>query len=147
MHISLQRLAELLRKVGSASEFLPNAVPSELLPYVYVLDIEGTAELPKLKVRLTGTALDRAFGRSVTGHYLESFIHGPRGGEVLNGFHLCARDKLRVWMRQIVRIRDNLPRFVEGIAFYVEPKRIYGGLVIGDLQGDVPDGSFEIKQL
>ena len=46
-------------------------------------------------------------------------------------------------MRQVVRIRDRLPRFVEGVAVHLGPDRIYGGLIVGELPADVEEGSFE----
>lgn len=147
MHASLSRLHGLLGALRDAASFSPHAIPPELLPHLFILDVEGTAEAPALKIRLTGTALDTAFGRSVTGHYLETFIHGPRGDDVIRGFHLCAREKKNLWMRQVVHIQDKLPRFVEGIAIHVEPRRIYGALVIGELQQRDGAASFEIRHL
>ena len=147
MQNQLERLVDYFRTLNTAADFSPTAVPTDLLPIVYVLDIEASPELLRLKIRLTGTALDIAFGRSVTGKYLEEFMHGPRGADVLAGFRQCAKAKNAIWMRQTVRIKDNLPRYVEGVAFYVVPDRIYGGLIVGELHSQVSDNSFELIEL
>jgi hypothetical protein len=139
----LRRLGEQLRSKHRVAEFSPAAVDPDLLPHLFVLDIEPCLDLVRLKIRLVGTALDQAFQRPLSGHYLEDYIHGPRGADVVEGFHLCATSKQPVWMRQVVRIREHLPRFVEGIAFYLDPARVYGGLIVGELPTDVSEGSFE----
>lgn len=139
----LRRLGEQLRSKRRVAEFSPATVDPDLLPHLFVLDVEPCLDLVKLKIRLVGTALDQAFQRPLGGHYLEDFIHGPRGADVVETFHLCAATHQPVWMRQVVRIRQHLPRFVEGIVFYLEPARLYGGLVVGELSTDVREGSFE----
>jgi hypothetical protein len=143
----LRKLADHLRRMRRAAEFSPTTVEAELLPYVFVLEVEPCLDLVRLKIRLTGTALDDAFQRPLVGHYLEDFIHGPRGADVVEAFHLCAASRQATWMRQVVRIRDRMPRFVEGIAIYLEPDRIYGGLIVGELPTDVAEGSFETHPL
>lgn len=139
----LRRLSEELRSKRRVAEFSPAAVAPELLPHLFVLDIEPCLDLVRLRIRLVGTALDRAFRRQLDGLYLEDFIHGPRGADVLEGFHHCATARQPIWMRQVVRIREHLPRFVEGVAFYLDPNRLYGGLIVGELTTDVSEGSFE----
>lgn len=74
-------------------------------------------------------------------------VLAPHDVGVIKDFHSCVRDKQNILARQIVRIGDNLPRFAEGIGFRVESRRICGGLVIGDLQSDVPGRSFQLKRL
>lgn len=139
----LRRLSEQLGTKRRVAEFSPSSVDPDLLPHLFVLDIEPSANSVRLKIRLVGTALDQAFQRQLQGHYLEEYIHGPRGADVLDSFHQCAMSRQPTWMRQVVRIRDHLPRFVEGAAFYLEPARLYGGLIIGELPTDVDEGSFE----
>jgi len=144
----LRRLADHLLSKRSAAEFNPAAAGADVLPHLFVLEIEvpeiePSADAVRLRVRLVGTALDAAFERQLSGHYIEEFIHGPRGADVVDGFHHCATTHEAIWMRQVVRIRDRLPRFVEGVAVYLAPDRIYGGLIIGELPADVEEGSFE----
>ena len=139
----LRRLAEHLRSRRRVADFSPAAVDPDLLPHIFVLDIEPCVDLVRLRIRLVGTALDGAFQRPLQGKHLEDFIHGPRGGDVVEGFHLCAANREPIWMRQVVRIRDRMPRFVEGIGVYLDPDRIYGGLIVGELPTDVAEGSFE----
>lgn len=139
----LRRLSTHLRSKRNAAEFNPAAVDPDLLPHMFVLEIEPCLDLVRLKVRLVGTALDQAFQRPLAGKYLEEFIHGPRGADVVEGFHLCATGHEPIWMRQVVRIRDHLPRFVEGVAVYLGPDRVFGGLIVGELPTDVDEGSFE----
>lgn len=139
----LRRLSEHLRSKRRVAEFSPAGVDPDLLPHLFVLDIEPCMDLVRLKIRLVGSALDQAFARPLQGHYLEDFIHGPRGGDVVEGFHLCAGTRQPMWMRQVVSIRERLPRFVEGVAFYLDPARLYGGLIVGELPTDVSEGSFE----
>lgn len=113
----LSRIAAHLKSMRQVSEFSPLEVDPDLLPHLFVIDIERAGGETKLKVRLVGTALDAAFHRPTAGHYLEEFVHGPRGHEVIREFHNCASSRRPVWMRQIVRIGDQVPRFVEGVAF------------------------------
>jgi hypothetical protein len=143
----LVQLADYLLSRKNAAEFYPASLRSEVLPLLYILQVEGRDGAVRLRIRLAGRALDDAFGRSVAGHYLDEFIHGPRGRDVLGAFEICAVKHEPVWMRQVVRLRDRLPRFVEGIAVFLEPDRIYGGLVVGELLENVEDGSFEQTSL
>ena len=46
-------------------------------------------------------------------------------------------------MRQIVHVRDRAPRCVEGVAIYLKPERIYGGLIVGEYAQSPTAGSFE----
>lgn len=139
----LRELADHLLGKRNAAEFNPVAVGSDILPHLFILETEPAPDDVRLRVRLVGTALDAAFGRPLAGHHLEEFIHGPRGADVIEGFHHCATTHEAIWMRQVVRIRGRLPRFVEGIGVFLAPDKIYGGLVIGELPTDVEEGSFE----
>jgi hypothetical protein len=94
-----------------------------------------------LRIRLTGTAVDRMFGRPLIGRSLEEFVHGPRGDRVLLGFHDCADRGEALWMRQIVKIKDRAPRFIEGVAVPFASARICGGLIAGEFVINAP--SFE----
>jgi hypothetical protein len=116
-----------------------------LLRHLFVLDIERdtSKRAAFLRIRLVGTALDEVFHRPLRGHTLEEFIHGPRGKEVIASFHHCADTRKPIWMRQIVRIQDKAPRFVEGVAIYLKPERIYGGLIVGEYAGSSATNSFE----
>jgi hypothetical protein len=139
MDSRLSALARYFLSRGDAAGVLPNAIDPKLLPYVFVLEIEAG---PKLRVRLAGTALDIAFHPGLVGRYMEDFIHGPRGEEVLRGFHDCATSHAPVWMRQVVRIKNKAPRFVEGIAVFLAPDRIFGGLLVGETQDGIADTAF-----
>jgi len=143
MDQKLRRLSNYLLSNRSAADFNPAAVDSDALPHLFVLEIEPVDEVLRLRIRLVGTALDEAFARPLAGRHLEEFIHGPRGADVVEGFHNCATTGEAIWMKQVVRIRDRLPRFVEGVAVHLGPARIYGGLIIGELPADVEEGSFE----
>jgi len=143
----LRQLADYLLTRKSAEEFYPASLRSEVLPQLYILQVEEGPERPKLRIRLAGRALDEAFGRSVAGHCLDEFIHGPRGKDVLEAFQNCAIGHRPIWMRQVVRLRDRAPRFVEGIAVFLAPDRIYGGLVVGELGQSADDGALESSPL
>lgn len=143
MDQKLRKLADYLLSNRSAADFNPAAVDSDVLPHLFVLNVEPATDDVKLRIRLVGTALDEAFQRKLAGCYLEEFIHGPRGADVVEGFHHCATTREAIWMRQVVRIRDRLPRFVEGVAVHLGPDRIYGGLILGELPTDVEAGGFE----
>lgn len=143
----LRQLADYLLSRKSAGEFYPASLHSDVLPLLYILQVEEGPGGPRLRIRLAGRALDEAFGRSVAGHYLDEFIHGPRGKDVLQAFQTCATNHRPIWMRQVVRLRERAPRFVEGIAVLLEPDRIYGGLVVGKLSPNTDDGSLESSPL
>lgn len=115
-----------------------------VLPHVFILDIEEDIETRvRLRIRLIGSAIDRIFSRPLKGRMLEEFIHGPRGKDVIATFHRCALEHEPVWMRQVVCFPDRMPRFVEGVAVYLEPRRLYGGLAMGEIAGKVVESSFE----
>jgi hypothetical protein len=46
-------------------------------------------------------------------------------------------------MRQVAHIKDRAPRFVEGVAIYLKPERIYGALILGEYSDSSTAGSFE----
>lgn len=145
----LARIAGYLASRRVRREIDPVDIEPDLLPNLFLLVVEtaSAASAPRLRIRLTGTALDRAFGRCLKGCFLEDFLHGPRSADVLAGFHHCAAGGEAVWMRQVVKIGDRVPRFVEGIAFPVDPNLIFGGLAFGDVAGsNIPD-SFELRTL
>ena len=131
------------------SEFDPMAVEPRLLPHLYVLEIQQPQADGDhyLRIRLTGTALDQFFARSLAGHYLEEFIHGPLGRDVISGFHGCATNRKALWMRQVVQVRNRAPRFVEGVAVYLDPARIYGALLTGDVADGKSVQQFERRDL
>jgi hypothetical protein len=140
----LRELADHLLRKRDAAEFSMAAIPPHVAPYLFILDIiDGVEDGLRLRVRSTGDVFDRTFGRDLDGRYLDEFIHGPRAEDVMDGFYHCAKAHEPLWMRQVVRLRGRLPRFVEGIAVYLEPASIYGGLVVGQLPTDVEEGSFE----
>lgn len=140
----LRALADYFLSRDSAAGVLPGAIDAKLLPHIFVLGIEAG---PRLRVRLAGTAFDTAFRPGLAGCYMEDFMHGPRGADVLRGFHDCATLHTPVWMREIVRIRDKAPRFVEGIAVFLAPDRIFGGLLVGEMPVAVADTTFARQSL
>jgi len=135
MDTKLRRIADYLSSRHAPRDIDPLAIAPELLPHFFILDVRQTPtdDGSRLHIRLVGTALDNAFGRSVKGHFLEEFLHGPRSADVLTGFYRCARNHQPIWMRQVVQIANKAPRFVEGVAFPVTVERIYGGLVVGEV--------------
>ena len=141
----LRQIADHLLTLGDSAAFSPASVGAKLLPHLFVLDIErDTAKrTTSLRIRLVGTALDDVFHRPLCGHMLEEFIHGPRGKDVIASFHHCADTGQHIWMRQIVHNREKAPRFVEGVAIYLKPERIYGGLIVGEYAGSSAADSFE----
>jgi len=141
----LRQIADQLMTLGDSAAFSPASIGAKLLPHLFVLDIERdtTKRTTSLRIRLVGTALDDVFHRPLRGRTLEEFIHGPRGKEVIASFHHCADTRQPIWMRQIVHIRDRAPRFVEGVAIYLKPERIYGGLLVGEYAGSSAADSFE----
>jgi len=150
MDSRLRQLADELFVQADAGVIVPGAISGKVLPLMFVLDIERDkierTEL-RLRVRLTGTAVDRIFTRSTGGHLLEEFLHGPRGDKVIDGFHHCANTGEPLWMRQVVLFEGKAPRFVEGIAIYLTSERICGGLVAGELATQLKSGVFEREVL
>jgi hypothetical protein len=147
MDDKLRRVSNYLTNCKTSADFNPMAI-ANVLQHVFVLGIErdGATNKLRLRIKLMGGALDAAFGRSLVGQYLESFIHGPRGGDVIKGFHDCANTREPLWMRQIMEIEGKGPRFVEGVLFYLEPQRIYGALLVGTLNYEAGSG-FERRSL
>ncbi len=141
----LRLIADHLMALKAAAEFAPASIDAKLLPHLFILDIErkdaGAAHA--LRIRLTGTAIDNVFHRALQGRKLEEFIHGPHGAKVIESFRHCADTREPVWMRQIVHMTGRMPRFVEGVAIYLDPERIYGGLIVGDYAESFVSDSFE----
>jgi hypothetical protein len=125
----------------------PASIAASLLPLLFVLDIERSEPGLKLRIRLIGTAIDNVFRRPLKGHLLEEFIHGPRGKQVIESFHHCAATREPVWMRQVVPMKDSVPRLVEGVAVYLAQERIYGGLIVGEAALPSNEATFERRIL
>jgi len=148
MDTRLRQLADVLFKQVDAGAISPEKIAPKLLAHVFILAIERDSNgAVQLRVRLAGTAIDRTVGRSAHGHILEEFIHGPRGAHVIAGFHHCAKTREPIWMRQVVQIESRPARFVEGIAIFLEPDRICGGLVGGDLAVSTNETDFQSSVL
>lgn len=143
------RIADHLAGLRHRSDVDPVLIDPDLLPHLFLLDVlwEAGSAVPRLRIRLTGTALDQALGRALKGRHLEDFMHGPRSADVLDAFRLCARNHAPVWMRQIVEIRNQPARYVEGVAYPLEPNVLCGGLVMGEITSKNPASSFERRFL
>jgi hypothetical protein len=149
MNPILARIAAYLSKRRDGTAVDPVHIAPDLLPFLFILAIERDRPdaPPRLRIRLTGTTLDNAFGRSVKGHYMEEFLHGTHSAAVLDGFRSCVESGTGIWMRQVVKIASRAPRFVEGVAIHVEPNRIYGGLQFGELVDHNTSSSFESRRI
>jgi len=148
MDPKLRRIADYLLARLGRDDIDPIDIAPDLLPHFFILEIREQGASPaSLHIRLVGTALDIAFGRCVRGHGLEDFLHGPRSVDVLNGFRRCHAERQPLWMRQVVRIGDKVPRFVEGVACPVMPNFIYGGLNLGEASGADEQPGFECQVL
>jgi hypothetical protein len=149
MNPALQKIADYMSCHRDRSAIDPAEIGASLLQHLFILEVRrkpgGTP--PSLFIRLSGTALDRAFGRSVKGCCLDDFLHGPHSADVLNGFRACADNHEPLWMRQVVCLAGRLPRYVEGIAYYVEPDLIYGGLMVGEISAENSASSFESRRI
>ena len=144
MNPLLRELADYLLGHKASETVNAASLGARLLPYVFILDIEEDSEAGvRLRIRLIGSAIDRIFRRPLKGRTLEEFIHGSRGEDVIATFHRCALTREPLWMRQVVRIPKRVPRYVEGVAVYLEPRRLYGGLAMGDVADEFAQSSFE----
>ena len=85
----LHRIADYFLTRERSADVNPTDIHPSLLRHIFVLEIARGATRNELllRIRLTGTAIDQAFGRSLLGHSLTDFVHGPRTGEVIKGFH------------------------------------------------------------
>ena len=154
MEARLRQIADYLLVLRRAAEVNPLVISPNLLPHFFVLEIgrsQGERAI-QLRIRLAGTAIDQYFGRRLVGHHLEDFVHGPRGGDVIEAFHRCAGTHEPLWMRQIAQLHSDelqttrsVPRFVEGVTIYLEPDRIYGGLIVGDAIVPFEPGTFQCE--
>jgi hypothetical protein len=147
MDSRLRSIADYFLAAKVASAVNPRLIAPKLLPHVFILDIERATGGLALRIRMTGTEFARVFGRTLDGHLLEDFLHGPHGAKVIAGFHECAETQMPLWMRQVVELPGRLPRFVEGVAIYLAPERIYGGLVVGETAQDRLGSRFEKRAL
>jgi len=145
----LDQIAQYLLARSDASEFSPTAIEAPLLPHLFILDIvrDPASRAPGLRIRLVGTAIERAFGRSLKGLMLDAIIRGPRGDKVLERFRHCADTREPLWMRPVLQMREGPPRHVEGVAVYLNPERIYGGLIVGEPATDATQEGFEYRSL
>ena len=149
MDTRLDRIAEYFVTRNTNAPVDPLTIAPDLLPHIFILAIEhGEPPQPnRLRVRLTGTALDAALGRRLVGHYLDEFIHGPRGAEVLDAFNRCAEDGKPIWMRQVASLNCDALRFVEAVAIRIGHDRLYGGLIVFEWAGKVDTPIFEYLSL
>jgi len=148
MDPKLRRIADYLLARLERDAIDPLDIAPDLLPHFFILEIRQQGASPaSLHIRLVGTALDIAFGRCVSGRDLEDFLHGPRSADVLDGFRRCHAERQPLWMRQVVRIGDKVPRFVEGVACPVMPNFIYGGLNLGEASKTDDQPGFESRPL
>ena len=143
MDSRLRDIADYLLTQKDWSQINPASIAANLLPLLFILDIEQGESGIALRIRLIGTAIDGVFRRPLKGRLLEDFIHGPRGMQVIESFHHCAATREPVWMRQVVPLKDEVPRFVEGVAVYVAPERVYGGLIVGEAALPSQQATFE----
>lgn len=145
----LQRAADYFLQCADWKAVKPTKIGADILPHLIILGIERdvNGRASSLPVRFTGTGLDQAFGRPLAGRRLGEFVHGPRGQDVIRGFMACADDRRPIWMRQIVRLKGDAPRFVEGVVVHVGPERLYGALLMGQLADQALQSGFEIKDL
>ena len=137
-------LADYFMSLGHRREVDPAAIGTVLLPMVYMLRLEPQEgkSVRRMRVGLTGTMIDEAMNRPLRNRYLDDFIHGPRGADVLAAYLDCATTHTPFWMRQVGIYREGKRRFVEGIGVYLEPDCIYGGLVLRDIMArktTIPD--------
>jgi hypothetical protein len=148
MHPRLRVLADYLLKCGGAADVNPREIDAKALPHLFILNIERDADrkLSGLRIRFTGTALDKVFERKLIDRRLEEFVHGPRASDVLAAFHASADTGQALWMRQVVHMQDRPPRFVEGVTIRISPDRLYGGVVVGELATSEGSG-FESQPL
>ena len=147
MDSRLRQLADQLFVQSDTGAIRPASIANNLLPHLFILDIEQLDTQLQLRIRLTGTAVDQIFGKPIGGRLLEEFVHGPRGDQVISGFHNCAKTHEPIWMRQIVHFQGKAPRFVEGIAIHLAPSRIVGGLVAGLVSTRAIASTFEREVL
>jgi hypothetical protein len=145
VHSQLRQIADYLLAQENAAAVNPSSIGTDLLPHLFVLDVERDPAKPgvQLRIRLVGTAIDQIFRRPLKGRFLEEFIHGPRAKQVVEAFHHCAETHEPLWLRQVVHLKDRLPRFVEGVVVYLDPERLYGGLIVGDATLQSAHGSFD----
>lgn len=149
----LRGIADYLLTCNTRADIDVTKITAAYVPHLYILEIKpivqsnAVAKKVRLRIRLCGTALDTAFGRNLQGHFMDEFLHGPTSVEVLTNFENCAVTRKPVWMRQVVQIAHKAPRFVEGVAVYIEPQLIYGGLIFGELSRDYSGKGFEKQEL
>ena len=147
MDARLEQIADRLLAVSRWDAFDPAMLDSRLLRHFFVLHAERQAADIRLRIRLTGTALDTIFARPLKDRFLEDFIHGPRGGDVIAVFHRCALRGEAAWMRQVVGVAGKVPRFVEGVVVRLAPDRLCGGLVMGEVPGASVTVGFQSRPL
>jgi hypothetical protein len=148
MDPKLRRIADYLLARLERDDIDPLDIAPDLLPHFFILEIRKQGNsTTSMYIRLVGTALDAAFGRCVSGRDLEDFLHGPRSADVLNGFRRCHAERQPLWMRQVVRIGDKVPRFVEGVACPIMPNFIYGGLHLGEANVKDDELGFECRPI
>jgi hypothetical protein len=141
----LREIADYLIGLKTSRDFSPGAIATRLLPHLFILDIERDAagRAAALNIRLTGTGIDNALGRSLQGRKLEDYVHGPRGQDVIAAFYACGNDRTPIWMKQVGRMTGDPQRFVEGVAVHLPPDCIYGGLIVGEPAATSAPASFE----
>ena len=86
-----------------------------LLPHVWIIEIEpasGDLMQPRLRVRLAGTQVERIYGRSLSGIYLESLDWGPHSDRIFASLNRMADEGIGHFLDTSAQIQPRLSRRV-----------------------------------
>ena len=106
-----------------------------LIPNLWVIEIEprpaddaglGDAERPRLRVRLAGTQVERIYGRSLGGEFLENMAWGTHSARIFASLNRMADDGLSHFLDASALIQPRLSRRVRrlGIPLSDDQQRI-----------------------
>lgn len=101
----------------------PTEIPA-LLPHLWLIEVSATA--PRLLVRLAGTRVGAAYGRTLSGTYLEELDWGPNSPRIFATLHGMADRGVGHFLDASAQIQPRLSRRVQrlGLPLSLDQARV-----------------------
>jgi hypothetical protein len=145
-HVAMKRGA---RRWASRSDIDAADIPT-LLPNLWVIEIEPRDDpsMPRLRVRLAGTQVERIYGRSLTGLYLEALDWGIHSAQIFHSLNRMADEGVGHFLDVAAMIQPRLSRRVRrlGLPLSDDQQRISHLVLLAyyEFNASAPEHFFEL---
>jgi hypothetical protein len=101
------------RRWAARAEIDASEIPG-LLPHIWMIEIEqpGSPQGQRLRVRLAGTQVERIYGRSLAGLYLEDMDWGVHSTRIFHSLHRMADDGVGHFLDAAAIVQPRVSRRV-----------------------------------